>query len=464
MIKMNHTSIKIAELLHLLDNNTIETIKNELENDVSVKVDTKLLFNIIYKNKLHQLPSDTAHLMKSVSKKQKYTANEFRKLCHTLLQKVESILALISFKGDMLFQQNYLLKFYKQHQLFNFYEQAKNKIDKQEKTLISTSVLEQNMLLHQSFYETLIEDKTRASENNILPYSKALDEYYIVQKLKLICHAFNEQHFTTYTALPDYTNEILNINSKQYNSLVQLYYDVAKLLQDINQEAAYFVLKEDVQKNKNIHQDDLRIIIQYLINYCVIKINKGASHFIREIFEMYKHYDEVIDETYISPVRFKNIINVSIRLKEYSYAFLYIEKNGKKLPTEVQTSTIEFNKAKLHYEQKNYDAAIGILRTQQYDDIIFNLSAKVLLVKSFYEKKEFLLLDSFLESFRIFVLRNKQMNTTSKKIHQEFIRIINRLIKMEYTSNKEIEVFKNKIISLDNLPDKAWILEKLDAL
>lgn len=461
---MKHTSIKIVELVHVLDNKTIEIIKNELENDFTVKTDACLLYNTIYKNKIHQLPSDTAHLLKSVSKKQKYTPNEFRKLCHTLLQKVESILALISFKGDVLFQQNYLLKFYKQHQLFNFYEQAKNKIDKQEKTLISSSVLEHNMLMHQSYYETLIEDKTRASENNILPYSKALDEYYIVQKLKLICHALNEQHFTTLNITFDYTHEILNIHKKQYNILVQLYYDVAKLLQEIDQENAFVDLKSFVKKSENIHQDDLKIIIQYLINYCVIKINKGASHFIREIFEMYKYYDEVIDETYISPVRFKNIINVSIRLKEYSYAFLYIEKNGKKLPAEVQTSTVEFNKAKLHYEQKNYDAAIGILRTHQYDDIIFNLSAKVLLVKSFYEKKEFQLLDSFLESFRIFVLRNKQMNTTSKKIHQEFIRIINRLIKMEYASNKEIEVFKNKIISFDNLPDKAWILEKLDAL
>ncbi|MFN8284791.1 MAG: hypothetical protein U0U67_16325 [Chitinophagales bacterium] len=460
---MNHTSIKIVELIHLLDNNTIEIIKNELENDIAVKTDAQMLFHAICKNKLYQLPSDTAHLIKSLSKKQKYTPNEFRKLCHSLLQKVESILALITLKNDVLFQHYFLLKFYRQHQLFNFYEQAKNKIDKHENTLFSTSVLEHNMLINQSYYETLIEDKTRASENNILPYSKALDEYYIVQKLKLICHALNEQHFTTLNIVPNYSNEILNINKKQYSILIQLYYDVAKLLQDINREDAFIDLKAFVKESKNIHQDDLKIIIQYLINYCVIKINKGNSNFIREIFEMYKHYDEVIHETYISPVRFKNIINVSIRLKEYNYAFLYIEKNGKKLPVEVQTSTIEFNKAKLYYEQKNYDAAIEILRTHQYDDIIFNLSAKVLLVQSFYEKKEFQFLESFLESFRIFILRNKEMNTASKKIHQDFIKVIHRLMKMEFASNKEIESFKNKINTTENLPDKAWILEKLDA-
>jgi hypothetical protein len=461
---MNYTSIKIVELLHVLDNNTIEIIKNELENDFSLKADALLLFNIIYKNKLHHLPSDTTHLIKSVSKKKKYTPNEFRKLCHNLLQKAEAILSVLSLKNDVLFQQYFLLKFYKQHQLFSFYEQTKNKIDKHENALFSTSVLEHNMFINQSYYETLIEDKTRASENYIIPYSKSLDDYYILQKLKLICHALNENHFTTYTALPDYTHQIINIDNQKYNLLIQLYYDVAKLLQDITNEDAYFALKKVLINTKNIHQDDLKIIIQYLINYGVIKINKGVAYFIQEIFEMYKLHDEVIDETQISPVRFKNIINVSIRLKEYNYAFLYIEKNGKKLPAELQASTIEFNKAKLYYEQKNFDAAIEILRTHQYDDIIFNLSAKVLLAQSFYEKKEFQFLESFLESFRIFVLRNREMNTASKKIHQDFIKIMYRLMKMEFASTKEIETFKNKIVGLNNLPDKAWILQKLDTI
>ena len=81
-----------------------------------------------------------------------------------------------------------------------------------------------------------------------------------------------------------------------------------------------------------------------------------------------------------------------------------------------------------------------------------------------YEKKEFQFLESFLESFRIFILRNKEMNTASKKIHQDFIKIIHRLIKMEFASAREIELFKSKINNNNNLPDKAWILEKLEAI
>ena len=460
---MHHTSIKIAELINYLDNNILDELKIWLQYDASIKNELQLLFDSIYKNKLNNIISNTENLHKSVYKKQQRTPNEFRKLCHELLQKVESYLAIVSLKNDTAYQQYLLLKFYSNHQLFSFYESTKHKIEKTESVLFSSSIVQATNLYKESHYVTLIEDKTRASENYILPYSEALDVYYILQKLKLICHALNEQHFTTYTSLPAYTNEILQIDTKQYNILIQFYYAVAKLLQDITNEDAYYTLKKSIQKNATIAQEDLKTIIQYLINFSVIKINKGNSNFIQELFEWYKHHDVVIEETQISAVRFRNIINIAIRLKEYNYAFHYIEKNGIKLPKELQESTIDFNKAKLFYAQKKYDDVIDILKTKQYNDIIFNLSAKVLMVQSFYEKKEFQFLESFLESFRIFVLRNKEMNTASKKIHQDFIKVIHRLMKMEYANKKEIETFKNKIEANVSLPDKAWILEKLDA-
>lgn len=459
---MQHTSIKIVELIHSLENNTLEEINILLQNEVSIKHEVKILFEIIYKNKKNNSISNTENLFKAVYKKQKHTPNEFRKLCHELLQKVENCLANIYLKNDEDLKQYLLLKFYRKNSLFNFYEGVKNKITKHEIVTLSSYHFQINNLIQESHYETLIEDKTRTSENYIQPYSNSLDEYYILQKLKLICHAYNEQHFTTYTSLPNYTETLLNIDCLQYNILVQIYNKIAKILQDINTENNYYEVKKIILKTKNIQQDDLKLIIQYLNNYCVIKINKGASIFIQELFEMYKYYNKTIKETIVSPVRFNNNVNIASKLKEYNYAFQYIEKNGKKLPAELQNSIIAFSKAKLFYEEKKYDNVIEILRKEQYEDLTFNLNSKVLLVKTFYEKKEIQFLDSYLETFRIYILRNKKMNTALKKTHQDFIKIIHKLIKLEFANEKEMEIFKNKISNNKNLPDKLWILEKLD--
>ena len=180
---MHHTSIKIAELINYLDNNILDELKIWLQYDASIKNELQLLFDSIYKNKLNNIISNTENLHKSVYKKQQRTPNEFRKLCHELLQKVESYLAIVSLKNDTAYQQYLLLKFYSNHQLFSFYESTKHKIEKTESVLFSSSIVQATNLYKESHYVTLIEDKTRASENYILPYSEALDVYYILQKL-----------------------------------------------------------------------------------------------------------------------------------------------------------------------------------------------------------------------------------------------------------------------------------------
>ena len=106
---MHHTSIKIAELINYLDNNILDELKIWLQNDASIKNELQLLFDSIYKNKLNNIISNTENLHKSVYKKQQRTPNEFRKLCHELLQKVESYLAIVSLKNDTAYQQYLLL-------------------------------------------------------------------------------------------------------------------------------------------------------------------------------------------------------------------------------------------------------------------------------------------------------------------------------------------------------------------
>lgn len=461
---MNLTNIKVAELINYLDNDITEKIQLKIIQDNSNKPELINLYNAILKNKQHSISSTTENLYKTVNKKSKHTPNEFRKLCHELFQKIEYYLSIITLNNNRNYQTYLLLQFYKNQQLFSFYEHTKNKLNKIEFPLFSSVDTQTYNLYNETHYETLIEDKARASENHILPYSQALDAYYILQKLKLICHALNESHFTTFTELPEYTEQIISIDKYKYNLLIQFYFDIAKLLQDVSNESLYFVLKEQLIKTDKIHQDDLKIMIQYLINFSVIKINKGTTNYISELFDWYKQHDKVIEEETILPVRFRNIINIAIRLKDFQYAFDFIERNGKKLPSEQRVAIIDFNKAKLYYAQKKYDEVIVILRDRQYNDITFNVSAKVLLAQTFYEKKEFQFLSSYLESFRLFIFRNKEMNTASKKMHQDFIKITHQLMKMEYASAATINNFKQKIEDNKNLPDKAWILEKITEL
>jgi len=265
-------------------------------------------------------------------------------------------------------------------------------------------------------------------------------------------------------AFDEYIIRMAENKSLQKNTLISLYLDIYQLMKYEDTKDAFISVKRKLQTLDSIDESESRIIFQYLINYCIIELNKGRSIYEAELFIIYKTYVEKINDKTISPFRFKNIINVALKQKQFDFAAYFIDEFGKKLPSEHQQISIAFSKAKLQYEIKNYDTVISILQNVKNEDLTFNLSSKVLIVKTFYEKKEFQFLESFLESFRIFILRNKEMNTASKKIHQDFIKIIHRLIKMEFASAREIELFKSKINNNNNLPDKAWILEKLEAI
>lgn len=460
-------NIKLIELINKIPISDIERLSELLIADKKVKPDCIVLYEAILQNKTNQNKNVKEHLWKTVFGKQKINENQFRKLCFELLQKTGQALAVIETEKNEITSKLQLLHYYSTNTIEDFFEDKWNKIKtvtQQEKLLLSSNQSFFNYSLELIQYDFLVNNPSKSKSNNIINTSVALDEYYILQKLKLLCHAVNEEKFTTYSERPAFYEYIIEMAKEKENPLIDLYSHIYSLLTTINDDAIFISLKEKIATINFIDENEWRIIFQYAINYCIIQLNKGKTNFEHELFDIYKTYLEKINDKIFSPFRYKNIINLSLKLKQYNFAATFIDDYGKKLPTELQQTSIAFNKAKLNYELKKFDLVIEILQHVKTDDITFNLSTKVLLVKIFYDKKEFQFLESFLESFRVFVLRSKQMNTTTKKTHFDFIKISKKLINLDYKSRKEIDLFTEKINKQENLTDKTWLLEKINAI
>lgn len=462
-------NIKIIELLNKIPISDIERLNELINSSKQTKTDLLVLYNGIVSNITLPQKNTKEYLWNAVYKKQPFNDNHFRKLCFELLQFVDRTLALIQLEKNNDAHKLMTLEYFSALPNNNFYEDKWNKIKtatQQENSLLNSQKVFFEYSIELIQYDYLINNTAKSKTNNIPSTSETLDQYYILQKLKLLCHSINESKFTNYNTQFAFQDIIIGMAENttfRKNLLIDLYLDIYYLLNGIESSKTFLSLKKKLETLDSIDHNELRIVFQYVINYCIIELNKGKNNFESELFDIYKTYIKQIDDKIFSPFRYKNIINISLKQKQFDFASFFIDEYGKKLPKINQQTSIAFNKAKLQYELKNYDTAISILQNVKNDDLTFNLSSKVLLVKTFYEKKEFQFLESFLESFRIFVLRNKEMNTASKKIHHDFIKIMHRLMKMEFGSNKEIESFKTKINTTENLPDKAWILEKLDA-
>lgn len=400
------------------------------------------------------------NIYKSVFKQKKFDGNTFRKACHELLKILEEKIVFTYITENKEYSKLLQLYNYSQHGWLSQYDDLHKEINEIK------NPASYKMQVEQLHYMHLIRHPPLARQNTIANYSTALDDFYLLEKMKLICHSQNEKQFTKFDYKPEYSNHLLKLiqDKSKNNLLLNCYFTAYKMLENINETRYFELLKKELLREKEITTEDKKILFQYIINFCIIRINKSDTAFERELFEVFKLYYEQISETEISPFRFKNVINLSLKLKEYTYAEYFNTTFGELLDVSIRDSTIIFNQAKIAFEMKQYDTTLMLLNKARFDDLTFNLSSRILITKTFYEQKEMQFLENYLESFRIYILRNKAMNTSNKKLHQDFIKLIRQLMRKEYAGKKQTEAFKQKINVVPNLPDKVWILEKVEEL
>lgn len=429
------------------------------------KKETKLLYDSILSRLNNGLDVTNVSLWKDVFTNRPLNLNVFRKLCLDLLRNIEKYLSFLRLTTEN--TDFSLLQYYAHHRIDKFYEEKWEKLQAYSFPHLDIETVYQHYQLQLTHYNYLMHHPSKANLNHIATTDQTLDTYYFLQKIKLICHTLNEAKFTNFDYRIQHDDIIIQIiqqSSLREHPIIHIYLHIYALLNETFIDENLTKTKEILHNLNAVSIQEQKNIYQYFINYCIIQINKGDTTFEQELLDIFISYNQNIPDLLISPFRFKNIVTLSLKLKRYSFTEAFIQEYGEKLPEEVRATTIAFNKAKLCYETGAYDLAIQTLLDTVNDDLTYNLSAKLLIAKTFYEKKEFNFLLSFLESFRIFVLRNKAMNTISKKNYHMFIRICVKLIALQDKTETDIYAFQSNIIALSNLPDKAWVAEKIQEL
>ena len=127
-------------------------------------------------------------------------------------------------------------------------------------------------------------------------------------------------------------------------------------------------------------------------------------------------------------------------------------------------NAITFNLAQLYFYKKEYHKVIQQLNQVEYDDVVYNLNSKTLLMASYYELDEIEALGSLLDTFRVYLNRNKELPATRRKHYLNTIGIVRKLSKIISGDTKQIEKLTSEVENTQGVVSKNWILEKLAAL
>lgn len=151
-------------------------------------------------------------------------------------------------------------------------------------------------------------------------------------------------------------------------------------------------------------------------------------------------------------------------VKEFDWTENFIQNYTKRLPSESQDNDLSYNLATVYFHKKDYPKVIEQLRDVEYKNLIYVMGGRQLLLETYYEMKEYKALDSLLDSYSIYLRRNKMISKEIRQQRMNGIRFTRKLISVAPYDKKRIEKLKEQIINCKALAAKKWLLEKVEEL
>ncbi|MCB0560372.1 MAG: hypothetical protein KDD09_15565, partial [Phaeodactylibacter sp.] len=430
------------------------------ENDVGARkeeqLDKRMVWKSLYKNK----PYNDAHL---------------RALASALLQLAYQFLHAESCREDPLKEKLAVMEQLKSPAMDKHFRGLARQFNRleQEAPGEGSEKYYQSYLFHRLHHQQVEERGERQKDFGLLEAADHfLDAYYFLEKLRHYCDALGYQSFLSRQpdiGLPTGFWAFLGSSSLLDFPLIRAYYLVAQMLGQPEKEEYFERLKGLLFDNyRHFAEDDSLTLWIHLINYCIHKkINTGRSDFYPALFEVYQKAIEtglLLQNGMLQPQHYKNIITIGLHVKAFEWVEHFIREYTQMLPEGNQENALTYNLAKVYFFQQEYEKVIEKLRKVEYEDQVYALGSKLMLLRTYFELEEFLALDSLVESFRIYLRRKKDISRDVRQQYMNVLRFVRKLSRLDPNDKAAISKVKKEVMECNALAAKQWVLEKVAEL
>ncbi len=400
-----------------------------------------------------------------------YDDVRFRKYCSDLLKLIENYLAQQIYESKSTYRANHYIEAIEKKKLDRLYESSIKNIRKliDQNPFRSSEFYLEQYLVEKNYYE--LQKHDRASKSNIEEINECLDKFYLSEKLHYYCIAIGRSLNTGYTYDIKYMNEILEyIKSNNYADTpsISIYYQIMLTQTDSENTDHYFRLKDLLEKNGlKFPREEATSMYDFAINYCIKKANQGNENFQRELFDLYKDLikkELIIVDGELSPWDLRNITVVALRLGEYDWSEAFVKNYQHYLPEAFRQNAVNFNLAQIYFYQKKYDNVKVLLQEVEFEDFIYNLGSKAMLLAIYYETDELEPLYSLFESFRTYLNRHKDIPLSRRQYYMNLIKFTKKLTKIIPGDKKSLQKLKEELEMTKNVASYGWLMEKISEL
>lgn len=294
-----------------------------------------------------------------------------------------------------------------------------------------------------------------------------MDQYFVARKLQISAEKIN----LNYILKNDWEDPFLNVILEQIDEgmfsnvpYIQLYRLIILSLTEPENEAAFTSLKSQIPKMiESLADTEITDLYQYLLNYCIRKINAGRLKFQDELLAVYQsalEHGALLTNGKISQWDFKNIVTISLRTGNTAYARDFIHNYKQALPSNQRINALAYNLANLNFSEKNFRGAISQLQKVDLDDVFYRLDARSILLKSYYELDDQDALYYHAAAFRSMLNRNRKISDQQRKLYLNLIKHTLSLSRSAGDRSKVLTIRK-RIQEKPNVADLRWLEEKI---
>ncbi len=398
---------------------------------------------------------------------QPYRDVAMRQLMSDLLHCIEAYLVYKKFRANPALRHTYLVGIYRDKRLFKRYQQSVQRARKYLDTQpLGPQLFDQRYdLEYEKFVYLQTQKRTKA--NNLQDLGNALDASIILRKLKQSCMYLAHQRVYKveydYSFLPHLLEYLADSHHLQDPAIATYFYCYRALSEERDDLFQEFKNQLFAQESR-FSQSESRDLLQLSINFCIQQLNRGAKSYVAEALHLYRlglRQKLLFSNGLLSRFTYNNIVGLALKLDEYAWAESFITDYRDHLDRDFRQPTYNYNLAKLFYRQQRYQAAFHHLSAVDESDVLLNFSAKVILLKMYYELGAYDEVEALLASFRALINRKKMLSYHQTNF-SNFIRFTRRLL---YLGPDEVEkrfALRRDILNARVLAEHEWLLEQLD--
>ncbi len=463
---------KLLAVFKVLDSGQLRALSDFVKSPFfNKKKEVLLLFEYLKKQSKLKFPAKNLSrevIFFEIFPKGPYNEKRMKYAMSDLLHLLHRYISITHFEADGIMSYYYRLDFFVENNLENDYRKDLRAARLSVEELPVSAERYQQIYLLEKIEEKHSHYELKRNDSSCLQKAMdSFDTFSFLKKLQYLCEILDREK-----VLPNIFNKfmidemeaLILKNKHPENPLISIYRALFLLLRT-DDEKYFKILNSQLNALlDSLLDSEAKALFYFAINYCIRQLRKGKKQFAEDLMDLYvagvegKH---LLTKGEISPWTYKNMVQLGIGLKRYDWIELFIKDYSTLLPAADVEGAFYYNMAQLQYAKGHFEAAYKNLNLSEFRNVHYNVGAKILLLRMFYEEGEEDALFSLLSSFEIYLKRSKLLTGEFKNQYLHFVKTLYQIAK--YGKNKREEIQK-KLEKLKVVAERRWLQKMIDQL